>query len=74
LKILVAKSEKRLREQDKETVFFHNGRGIPAERIDNFRKRRFSKRIEAASPGAGKLAGLVIAYRHRYANLTRHPS
>jgi len=62
LKILVAKKLKRSRDEEKETVFFHNGREIRPEKLENFKKRRISKLIEVQSPSAGKSASSLDAY------------
>ena len=38
MKIIVAKADKRAREQ-KKTVFFHHSNRLAAEKIENFKKR-----------------------------------
>jgi hypothetical protein len=58
MNILVAKAEKRVREDGKETTFFHGGSQITKERIDQFKRRKTTKDIEAPLPSAGKLNGL----------------
>ncbi len=54
MKIVVAKKEKRAREEGKDTVFFHHGSLIPSEKIENFKRRRTVKYSDPASPNAGK--------------------
>ncbi|PMD28676.1 hypothetical protein NA56DRAFT_696457 [Hyaloscypha hepaticicola] len=41
---------KRSRDEKKETGFFHHGREIRPEKLENFKKRRISKLIEVQSP------------------------
>ena len=74
LKILVAKKLKRSRDEKKETVFFHHGREIRPEKLDNFKKRRISKLGEVQSPSAGKAASSLVAYNCKLAlaDLTRY--
>ncbi len=52
MKIVVAKSERRLREEGKATVFFHNGIAMPTEKIENFKRRKVVRETEPASPSA----------------------
>lgn len=54
MQILVAKAEKRAREEDKDTVFFLGEQRISVERIENFKKRKVVK-DEVVSPSARKL-------------------
>lgn len=51
--IIVAKADKRAREGDKGTLFFHGNLQISSEKIDGFKKRRTTKDAEGASPSAG---------------------
>lgn len=53
MRILVAKAKKRAREEHKETVFFNGETQIAPERINLFKKRKFTREVEAASPSAG---------------------
>jgi hypothetical protein len=56
MKIIVAKADKRVREQ-KKTVFFHHSNRLAVEKIENFKKRRVVKESIAASPSAGLFLG-----------------
>jgi UDP-2,3-diacylglucosamine pyrophosphatase LpxH len=58
MSILVAKAEKRVREDGKDTIFFHGGSQITKERIDQFKRRKTTKEIEPPLLSAGKLNGL----------------
>lgn len=51
--IVVAKAEKRAREEGKETIFFHGEAQITPERIEQFKRRKTTQRLEPMSPGAG---------------------
>lgn len=53
LSIIVAKAEKRVREEGKQTVFFHGNSEITRERIEQFKRRKTTKVIEAGSPSPG---------------------
>jgi hypothetical protein len=53
MNIIVAKAEKRVREEGKETVFFHGKTEITRERIEQFKRRKTTKAIEEALPSAG---------------------
>jgi hypothetical protein len=55
MKVVVAKAEKRLREDGKDTVFFHNGLMMPPEKIENFKRRKIVRESDPASPSAGKV-------------------
>jgi hypothetical protein len=55
MQILVAKAEKRARDEGKETVFLHGGSEIGPERFDHFKRRKTTQAMEAASPSAGML-------------------
>src|SRR6266487_1779846 len=50
MKIVAAKGEKRLMEEAKDTLFFHNGILIPKEKIENFKRRKAVKESDPASP------------------------
>jgi len=55
MSILVYKRQKRLRDEGKETEFFHQGIQIKNERFDNFKRRRTSKElVDVTTPSAGK--------------------
>jgi hypothetical protein len=54
MSIIVAKAEKRVREEGKETVFFHVQSEITRERIEQFKRRKTTKAVEEALPSAGK--------------------
>jgi hypothetical protein len=55
MSILVTKQEKRLRDEGKETEFFHQGIQIKEEKFDNFKRRRTSKDLlDVMTPSAGK--------------------
>ncbi|KAH6661915.1 hypothetical protein B0J14DRAFT_312758 [Halenospora varia] len=51
MRIIVAKAEKRARD-GKDTVFFHRQFPIPAQRIENYKKRKATKAARIASPSA----------------------
>jgi hypothetical protein len=53
MSILVAKAEKRVREDGKETVFFHGLSQIARERVEQFKRRKTTQGIDAVSPSAG---------------------
>jgi hypothetical protein len=53
MRILIAKAEKRAREEYKETVFFNGETQIAPERINLFKKRKFTREVDAASRSAG---------------------
>lgn len=53
MQILVAKAEKRARDDGKETVFLHGGSEVRPERFEHFKKRKTMQLMEAASPSAG---------------------
>jgi hypothetical protein len=50
--ILVAKEEKRARDEEKETSFYWRGKEIRPEKLANFKKRRMAEEIVLASPSA----------------------
>jgi len=52
--VIVAKSEKRLREEGKQTAFFHGGSQITLEKLENFKRRKTL--TSASSPSACKSA------------------
>ncbi|PMD25497.1 hypothetical protein NA56DRAFT_642488 [Hyaloscypha hepaticicola] len=52
MKIVVAKMDKRKRETGKNTVVFHNGVQVPAEKIANFKRRKVVRESDPASPSA----------------------
>jgi hypothetical protein len=51
---VVAKAEKRLHEEGKETVFYMGTSQITRERIEQFKRRKVTKEIQAVSPEAGE--------------------
>ncbi|PMD60667.1 uncharacterized protein K444DRAFT_387287, partial [Hyaloscypha bicolor E] len=52
MSIVVAKSDKRARDNGKETVFFHGETQITRQRIEQFKRRKIWKAAEPVSPGA----------------------
>ncbi|CZR56273.1 uncharacterized protein PAC_06161 [Phialocephala subalpina] len=50
--ILVAKAEKRKRDDGKETKFYNGGQEIRSERLAGFKKRKMAETIDAPSPSA----------------------
>jgi hypothetical protein len=54
MQILVATKEKRAFVEGKDTVFWHGDTEITEQRIENFKKRRTGKPVEAMSPSAGE--------------------
>jgi hypothetical protein len=54
MNILLAKAEKRLHEEGKETVFHMGMSQITRERIEQFKRRKVTKEIQAVSPEAGE--------------------
>lgn len=64
MKIVVAKAEKRLSEEGKDTIFLHNGVHIPATKLENFKRRKTIRESYPASPSARQLhASLLLRYR-----------
>jgi len=57
MSIVVAKSNKRARDDGKETVFFHGETQITPQRIEQFKRRKTGKAAEPVSPGAGEYTG-----------------
>ena len=53
MNVLVAKAEKRLHEEGKETVFYMGTSQITRERIEQFKRRKVTKEIQTVSPEAG---------------------
>ncbi len=54
MNVLVAKAEKRLHEEGKETVFYMGTSQITRERIEQFKRRKVTKEIQIVSPEAGE--------------------
>ncbi|PMD12820.1 hypothetical protein NA56DRAFT_454440 [Hyaloscypha hepaticicola] len=52
MNVLVAKAEKRLHEEGKETVFYMGTSQITRERIEQFKRRKVVKETETISPEA----------------------
>lgn len=55
MQVLIAKAEKRERDEGKETVFWHAGSKINPERIENFKKRKIMSEGDVVSPSASEL-------------------
>ena len=53
MSIIVAKSEKRVREEGKDTVFFHGQSEITQERIEQFKRRKTTKAVGEVFSRAG---------------------
>jgi hypothetical protein len=53
MRILIAKAEKRAKEENKDTIFFNGECQIPQEKIDLFKRRKLTKQTAPASPSAG---------------------
>jgi hypothetical protein len=51
MKFVIDKAEKRAREENKETIFFHGDSEITSERIENFKRRKLEEVIEANCVG-----------------------
>ena len=62
MSVLVAKAAKRLTEEGKETVFFMGKSQITRERIEQFKRRKITKEIEAIPVGAGKCNGSTMEF------------
>ncbi|KAH8780621.1 hypothetical protein F5882DRAFT_500542 [Hyaloscypha sp. PMI_1271] len=60
MSIIVAKSDKRARDEGKETVFFHGETQITRQRIEQFKRRKTWKAAEPVSPGVGEYKGLTL--------------
>ncbi|KAF8853928.1 hypothetical protein BDZ45DRAFT_748090 [Acephala macrosclerotiorum] len=58
-KILVAKAEKRAREEGKETEFLHHGVVIPPAKINNFKRRKTMDESGGMSPSAETPAAIT---------------
>jgi hypothetical protein len=63
MSVIVAKAEKRLHEEGKETVFFMGKSQITRERIEQFKRRKTTNAIQAVSPGAGKCYDSAVDFR-----------
>jgi tetratricopeptide (TPR) repeat protein len=59
MSVVVAKSDKRARDEGKETVFFHGEAQITRQRIEQFKRRKTWKAAEPVSPGAGEYKGSI---------------
>jgi hypothetical protein len=70
--IIVAKAEKRAADGGKQTVFFHHGSQVEAEKIERFKKRKISKDL-VASPNAGKSKS-PRAMPHMLTSWKTHPA
>ena len=53
MRIVVAKAEKRARNEGKDTTFFHGDMQITAERIEQFKRRKTCRKDIEVSPSAG---------------------
>jgi hypothetical protein len=60
MRIVVAKADKRAREQGKGTVFFHGNTQITQERIAQFKRRKITKELDIVSPSAGELVSVWL--------------
>ena len=49
MNIILSKAEKRVREEGKETVFFHGETHITKERIEYFKRKKTKSEVEIAS-------------------------
>jgi hypothetical protein len=54
MRMVVAKGEKRARDEGKDTTFFHGGVKITTGRIEQFKRRKMEKDVEQMSSGAGQ--------------------
>jgi len=54
--IVLAKAEKRAREEGKETAIFHGGNQITKERIEQFKRRKTFREEVMMSPSAGRFS------------------
>ena len=52
MKIVVAKVDSRKRQAAKDTAVFHNEVQMPAEKIENFKRRKTVRESDPASPNA----------------------
>ncbi|CZR60770.1 uncharacterized protein PAC_10666 [Phialocephala subalpina] len=59
MKILVAKAERRSKEANKETIFFHNGNMIPPTKVTNWQRRIAATALTPASPSAQTPASIA---------------
>ncbi len=57
MQFIVAKGEKRLRDDGKETVFFRNEVEITSKKVKGFKKRKIGNGVERASPVPCELLG-----------------
>jgi len=55
MKVIVAKAEKRFREEGKDTVFKHNDVVIPSSKLENFKRRKVVRESGPASASAREL-------------------
>ena len=53
MNIILSKAEKRVREEGKETVFFHGETHITKERIEYFKRKKTKSEVEIVSSIAG---------------------
>jgi len=54
MKIVVAKIDKRKREEGKDTIVCHNDVQMPMKKIENFKRRKVIRESDPASPSASK--------------------
>jgi hypothetical protein len=52
--LIVAKAEKQLREEGKETTFYHSGVQLPWEKIQTFNKRRVALVVDVWDGNPGR--------------------
>jgi hypothetical protein len=53
MSIVLAKAQKRSKDEGKETAIFHGGVQITRERVEQFKRRKTAKDADAVSPSAG---------------------
>jgi hypothetical protein len=53
MSIVLAKAQKRSKNEGKETAIFHGGAQITRERVEQFKRRKTTKDADAVSPSAG---------------------
>lgn len=72
MKFILAKTEKRVRDEGKETVFFHGDNQVTEERIEGFKKRKFAKEEDGASPSIGETEKRCRGTRETLLIINRH--
>jgi hypothetical protein len=65
MNVLVTKCGKRKRDEGKDTTFFHMGKEIKLEKLENFKKRKSTKTMEVVSSTAGtSYLGTQVSYQN----------